>query len=153
MSNKVYSIPARFRKTENLHILLWLLKDICWATNLRIPGLIMIVPTLTVALLITWQTRNMKSELFHNLAVDFWISANCIWMVGEFFHLEENIWHGYGLRQVAIIPFALGLSVLAYYYIVLFRKNEYEYSSLAKAEKEAATMKQEPYEISTTLDN
>ncbi len=139
MSDKVYSIPARFRKTENLHILLWLLKDICWATNLRIPGLMMIVPTLTVALLITWQTRHMKSELFHNLAVDFWITANCVWMIGEFFHLDENLWHGYGLRQAAIIPFSLGLSVLAYYYIVLFKKNENEYPSVTNAEKEISS--------------
>jgi hypothetical protein len=133
MSNKVYSIPANFRRTENMHILLWLLKDICWATNLRIPGLIMIVPTLTVALVITWQTRHMKSELFHNLAVDFWITANCTWMIGEFFKLDEGIWHGYGLRQAAIIPFALGLGVLAYYYLVLYRKQENEYPSLTDA--------------------
>jgi len=133
MSNKVYSIPANFRRTENMHILLWLLKDICWATNFRIPGLIMIVPTLTVAILITWQTRHMKSELFHNLAVDFWITANCTWMIGEFFHLDENLWHSYGLRQAAIIPFALGLGVLAYYYIVLYKKRENEYSSLTEA--------------------
>jgi hypothetical protein len=57
-------------------------------------------------------------------------------MIGEFFHLDENLWHGYGLRQAAIIPFALGLSVLAYYYIVLFKKNENEYSSVAEAGKE-----------------
>ena len=135
MSNKVYSIPANFRRTENMHILLWLLKDICWATNFRIPGLIMIVPTLTVAILITWQTRHMKSELFHNLAVDFWITANCTWMIGEFFQLDENLWHGYGLRQAAIIPFALGLGVLAYYYIVLYKKKENEYESVADTTK------------------
>ena len=86
MSNKVYSIPANFRRTENMHILLWLLKDVSWAMNLRIAGIIMIVPTLTVALVITWQTRHMKSELFHNLAVDFWITANCTWMMGNFFN-------------------------------------------------------------------
>lgn len=143
MSNKVYSIPANFRRTENLHILLWLLKDICWATNFRIPGLIMIVPTLTVAILITWQTRHMKSELFHNLAVDFWITANCTWMIGEFFKLDENLWHGYGLRQVAIIPFALGLGVLAYYYIVLYKKQENEYASIADATKEAGTLQKD----------
>lgn len=136
MSNKVYSIPANFRRTENLHILLWLLKDVCWATNLRIPGLIMIVPTLTVAFVITWQTRHMTSELFHNLAVVFWISANCCWMIGEFFHLDENIWHGYGLRQAAIIPFALGLGVLAYYYIVLYKRKENEYTSIQDAREE-----------------
>ncbi len=136
MNNKVYSIPANFRRTENMHILLWLLKDICWATNLRIPGLIMIVPTLTVALVITWQTRHMKSELFHNLAVDFWITANCTWMIGEFFKLDEDIWHGYGLRQAAIIPFALGLGVLAYYYLVLYKKHQNENDTTEENAKE-----------------
>ena len=130
MDNKIYSIPANFRRTENLHILLWLLKDISWAMNLRIAGLVMIVPTLTVAILITWQTRHMKSELFHNLAVDFWITANCTWMIGEFFHWDENLWHGYGLRQASIIPFALGLGILAYYYLVLYKKNENEYPAV-----------------------
>jgi hypothetical protein len=117
MSTKIYSIPAKFRKIENLHILLWLLKDTCWAMTLRIPGIIMIIPTLTVALLITWQTRHLKSELYHNLAVDFWITANCLWMIGEFFHWDENLWHGFGLRHFALVPFACGLGVLIYYYI------------------------------------
>jgi hypothetical protein len=123
MDKNVYSIPASFRRTENMHILLWLLKDISWAMNFRVAGLIMIVPTLTVAILITWQTRHMKSEFFHNLAVDFWITANCTWMVGEFFHIDENLWHGYGLRQVSIIPFTLGLCVLLYYYLFLYKKD------------------------------
>ena len=91
--------------------------------NLRVAGIVMIVPTLTVALLITWQTRHMKSELYHNLAVVFWITANCLWMVGEFFHWDENIWHGMGLRQFSLIPFSMGLLVLFYYY-VFFNKKE-----------------------------
>lgn len=132
MSEKVYAIPAKFRRTENLHILLWLLKDVSWAMNFRILGLVMIIPTLTVALMITWQTRHMKSELFHNLAVDFWITANCTWMIGEFFHIDENVWHGYGLRQVSILPFALGLGILAYYYVVLYRRNENEFETEEK---------------------
>lgn len=123
MSNTVYTIPARFRKTENLHILLWLMKDACWALNLRIPGLIMIVPTLSVALLITWQTRHMVSELIHNLAIVLWITANCLWMIGEFFHWDEDVWHGYGLRQFALVPFACGLSLLAWFYI-FYKKPE-----------------------------
>jgi hypothetical protein len=122
MNNRVYSIPASFRRTENMHILLWLLKDVSWAMNWRVAGLIMIVPTLTVAIIITWQTRHMQSEFFHNLAVDFWITANCTWMVGEFFHIDEGLWHGYGLRQVSILPFTLGLCVLLYYYLFLFKK-------------------------------
>jgi hypothetical protein len=114
----VYSIPARFRKIENLHILLWLIKDMCWALNFRPLGVAMIFPTLAVALIITWQTRNMRSELYHNLAIDFWITANCTWMIGEFFGIDENLLtNGWGLRQLSIIPFISGLTIIGYYYL------------------------------------
>ena len=51
-NNQIYSIPTRFRRIENLHILLWLLKDVCWALNFHIMGMIMIIPTVTVAVVI-----------------------------------------------------------------------------------------------------
>lgn len=112
----IYSIPAKFRRIENLHILLWLLKDLCWALNLRVLGMIMIIPTLTVAILITWQTRKLTAELLHNLAVVLWITANCLWMTGEFYGWDEGT---FGTRHLAIIPFSLGLFILVYYYIIL----------------------------------
>jgi hypothetical protein len=113
---ETYAIPMRFRRVENLHILLWLLKDACWAMNLRWAGVLMIVPTLAVAILITWQTRHMRAECLHNLAVDFWITANCTWMIGEFFGWDEGVVGGYGLRQIAVIPFSIGLLLLVPYY-------------------------------------
>jgi len=83
----VYHIPYKFRRVENLHILLWLIKDACWALNLKYPALIMIIPTLLVAILITWQTRKITGEFLHNLAIDFWITANCTWMIRRIFWL------------------------------------------------------------------
>jgi hypothetical protein len=124
--SNVYYIPYKFRKLENLHILFWLFKDVCWAMNLKIPGLIMIVPTLSVAVLITHHTRKIKSELFHNLAIDFWITANCTWMIGEFFGLDTNLIGEWGLRQLAIIPFVIGLLILAYYYLIYMHKENFE---------------------------
>jgi hypothetical protein len=118
----VYYIPYKFRKVENMHIVLWLIKDACWALNLKIPGMLMIIPTMTVAILITYQTRKITSEFFHNLAVDIWIIANCTWMAGEFFHLEENLIGPYGLRQFSLIPFSIGLLILGYYYLILKNK-------------------------------
>lgn len=47
----------RIRKIENAHILLWLLKDICWVMDLKWMGTIMIIPTLVVALWITYRMR------------------------------------------------------------------------------------------------
>lgn len=122
---KVYHIPARFRRTENLHILFWLIKDACWAIDFRMPAMFMIIPTMGVALMICWQTRYIISEFIHNLAVILWITANTTWMIGEFYGWDENLYLGYGLRQFAIIPFILGLLVLFYYYIFLARRKSF----------------------------
>lgn len=122
---KVYYIPARFRRIENLHILFWLIKDACWAMNLKPLAMFMIIPTIAVALLITWQTRYIISEFLHNLAVILWITANCTWMVGEFYGWDVNLVGPYGLRQFSVIPFSMGLLVLAYYYLVLARRKDF----------------------------
>jgi hypothetical protein len=133
--HKVYSIPARFRRIENLHILLWLIKDLCWALNYKTVAMIMIVPTMAVALMITWQTRHILSEVLHNLAVVFWITANCTWMVGEFYGWDENLIGEIGLRQLAVIPFSIGLIILAYYYIFLASKASFREKMFHKAEE------------------
>lgn len=112
-NQEIYSIPARFRKIENLHILFWLLKDLSWAMLWRPLGLIMIVPTMAAALLITWQTRDIKSEFLHNLAVIFWITANGYWMITEFFSTNDK------LRFYTIIPFTIGLLIILYYYLLV----------------------------------
>lgn len=112
----MYSIPERFRKIENLHIVFWLVKDMSWALLWKPIGMFMIIPTLLVAVLITWQTRNIKSELFHNLAVLFWIIANCSWMILEFYEFPDEY------RYFTAIPFGLGMVAIAWFYIVEFRK-------------------------------
>lgn len=105
-----------------MHILFWLIKDACWALNFKYMALFMIIPTMAVAILITWQTRYIISEFLHNLAVILWITANCTWMIGEFYGWDENLIGPYGLRQFSLIPFILGLLVLFYYYFILSRK-------------------------------
>ena len=115
---EMYSIPSRFRRIENLHILFWLLKDLSWAMLWRPLGLIMIVPTIGAALLITWQTRHIKSEFLHNLAVDFWIVANGYWMITEFYSTNDD------LRYYTIIPFTIGLLIICYYYLMVRPKEK-----------------------------
>ena len=138
--SKIYYIPFKFRRIENLHILLWLVKDACWAINLKIPALIMIIPTLWVAIVITYQTRKITSEFLHNLAIDFWITANCTWMVGEFTGWDANLVGPYGLREFSLIPFGIGLFILGYYYLIYARKNDFEDQVHQQTE---ALMKQE----------
>jgi hypothetical protein len=107
-----YSIPQKFRRLENMHILFWLVKDICWCIGFKPLGVAMIFPTLAIAIYITWRNRQIASELAHNLAVAFWITANSMWMVFEFMERDEE------LKNYCIIPFAIGLAILGYYYLV-----------------------------------
>lgn len=111
---RLYTIPDRFRKIENLHIVFWLIKDVSWALLWKPIGVIMLVPTLFFAILITWQNRQIVSELYHNLAVIFWITANGYWMIAEFFWPDIDY-----LRYYASIPFSIGIFIIAIYYLII----------------------------------
>lgn len=114
-----YVIPARYRKMENMHIVFWLFKDISWCMVWKVLGIAMIVPTLAIAIIIAWRTRDMKSELAHNLAILLWIFANSFWMLSEFLHFDTiHIWGGLEGKHLALIPFTMGGLVLAWYYLV-----------------------------------
>jgi hypothetical protein len=104
-----------------MHIVFWLIKDLSWAMLWKPIGIFMILPTMGAALLITWQTRKIKAELFHNLAVDFWIMANAFWMITEFYELPDYT------RYYTAIPFGIGIAFITAYYgfILPFeKKNE-----------------------------
>ena len=47
-------IEPATRKTENFHILLWLIKDLCWVSGTKMMGMFMIVPTIGLAFYITY---------------------------------------------------------------------------------------------------
>lgn len=111
----VVKIDPSYRWIENGHILLWLMKDTCWAMEWRPGGIAMITPTLGVALFILWRSRHNRSEFFHNMAVCLWISANSVWMIGEFFKKE--------FRPYAVALFVIGLVILVIYYIFFFAKD------------------------------
>ncbi len=118
MSNETYAIPLRYRKMENLHIVFWLLKDISWCMIWKPLGIAMIFPTLIIAIVIALRTRQYMSEVCHNVAIVVWITANSYWMVSEFLHFDTKVLFGvYTYKHLAIIPFALGILILAYYYL------------------------------------
>lgn len=118
MSDQVYSIPIRYRKMENLHIVFWLLKDISWCMIWKPLGIAMIFPTLVIAIVIAFRTRQFMSEVCHNVAIVVWITANSYWMISEFLHFDTYVLFGeYTYKHLAIIPFAIGIIILAYYYL------------------------------------
>src|SRR5437764_13816770 len=101
---------TKFRHFENFHIVLWLVKDLSSCILSRSLGVVMIAPTLLLAIYNTWIHRHEKSELLHNLAIVLWICATCVWMIGEFFYDDKT-------RSFAGFFFFAGLSTEAYYYI------------------------------------
>ncbi len=114
----LYSIPLRYRKMENLHILFWLLKDISWCMIWRPLGIAMIFPTFIISIIIAYRTRQYMSEVCHNLAISFWIAANSYWMISEFLHFDSKIlFSDFTYKHLALIPFLLGLAMLIYYYL------------------------------------
>jgi hypothetical protein len=117
------AIPDKIRKIENLHILFWLGKDLCWCMVWKPLGMIMIVPTLSLCLFTTWKMRNDLTELYHNIAVLLWIIANSYWMSSEFFGFDEKLLVStISGKDLAIIPFGLGILILVYFYLIVKRK-------------------------------
>ncbi len=117
MTTETYSIPLRYRKMENLHIIFWLLKDISWCMIWKPLGIAMIFPTLIIAIIIAIRTRQYMSEVCHNLAIVVWITANSYWMVSEFLDFDSiTIFGEYTYKHLALIPFVAGVLILLYYY-------------------------------------
>ncbi len=126
-----YSIPVSYRKMENLHIVFWLLKDISWCMIWKPLGITMIFPTLIVSIIIAWRTRKIVSELCHNVAITVWIMANSYWMISEFFQFDSMIvWNDITYKHLAIIPFSIGIFLLAYYYIIWKPKHKNEFETM-----------------------
>jgi len=117
-------IPKRLRKFENLHIVFWIFKDMSWSMGWKELGLFMILPTLSLALYLTYKFKKDQTEWYHNLAVICWILANSYWMISEFFYFDDKQVFGTitGV-QLSIIPFGIGILILSYFYLFLQKRN------------------------------
>lgn len=123
--SETYIIPLKYRKMENLHIVFWLFKDVAWCMGFSWLGIIMIIPTLIISMVIAYRTRKYTSELCHNLAITFWISANSYWMISEFLHFDSKLLVGnFTYKQLALVPFIAGLLLIGFYYLIWFPKNK-----------------------------
>ena len=109
------------KKIENVHILFWLLKDIAWCLVWKPLGILMIAPTLFIAIFITYFHRATTSDLVHNSSVVLWILANPSWMLCEFLGMEHSLF-GTGIpgKAPAIVFFISGILLLVVYYVNAF---------------------------------
>lgn len=120
-----FSLNKKLRFTENLHIVFWLLKDLGWCLELKPLAILMIFPTLSVAIYLLIKHKKDISEIYHNLAIILWITANSWWMCSEFFKFDEkDVLYGFTGRELAIIPFSLGIIILSIFYLIIYPKQK-----------------------------
>lgn len=79
----------------------------------KLAGTILIIPTVSIALLIAWKTRPHKELFYPNLAVACWITANSVWMVGEFFEVL--------FRMASLALFLSGIAVIGYHFVLVYK--------------------------------
>ena len=113
-SESIWQSLPETRYWENMHIPLWLLKDTCWMMEWRLLGVLMIIPTVLMALYILFKSKGYN-EFYINLAICFWIAANSYWMCSEFFGFVEY-------KDFAGIPFVLGMIAVSVYYLKQAKK-------------------------------
>lgn len=94
---------------EHFHSLLWLLKDICWLLLLPIVGSIILVPTVGLAIFISWKSFSDRFQFFQNLSITFWVSANATWMVGELFYDDTTRPYALGFVTLGLVSWVLSL--------------------------------------------
>ncbi|OWP83701.1 hypothetical protein BWK59_09100 [Flavobacterium davisii] len=120
-----FHISKKLRFIENLHIVFWLIKDMCWCLEFKNLGIIMAIPTVSISLYFIFKNKADLSELYHNIAVFLWIIANTWWMSSEFFKFDEKILildlKG---RSLAAFPFGLGILLLLIFYIFIYPKKK-----------------------------
>lgn len=108
-------ILIKIRKYENIHIVFWLMKDICWMLELKTLGALMIAPALFLAVYLTIKTWHIR-EVYFNAAIFFWILANSYWMLMEFFNDNQY-------KDLAAIPFACGFVCIGLFYFWGIKKS------------------------------
>jgi hypothetical protein len=92
---------------DNLHVALWLLKDLLWSMDNKL-GVILIIPAVVVSIYILVKQFNNRNDIYHNLAICFWILANSTWMTCELYKLNY--------MNLVYVLFGAGTIVLVYFY-------------------------------------
>lgn len=73
----------------------------------------------------------MMSELCHNLAITFWITANSYWMISEFLHFDTVTISGiFTYKHITLFPFSAGIIILGFYYIYWWPAHKHDIETM-----------------------
>lgn len=89
----VYKLPFSsqtyfmMRPIENVHIYLWILKDLAWTQDWYYPAMIFGILALAWCAVIMYEAYDMRSwyEAYMCIATTLWLAANFVWMAGKIF--------------------------------------------------------------------
>ncbi len=96
------------REFDMILVLLWLMKDMSWMMGWKYIGAFLAIPTILLSIWITYKCKQNTSDFWYNLATVFWITANSIWMIGEFYlHVNSS--------SIALIFFTCGFLSIFYF--------------------------------------
>jgi hypothetical protein len=107
--DSIHFMLKHLRHIENFHIVLWLIKDSCWLVHFKTGGVVMVIPTIGMAVYLAVKTRKQMHLLLPNLSVCAWICANATWMLGEFFDFNHI--------PLALAFFLSGIAIITHYFI------------------------------------
>ena len=89
-SEYLYTLPFSsqsyymMRPVENIHIWIWILKDLAWAQDWYYPALIFGILALAWCAVLYYEAFKMRSlyEVYMTTATTIWLAANFVWMSG-----------------------------------------------------------------------
>jgi hypothetical protein len=74
------------RPIENIHIYLWILKDLAWSQDWYYPALIFGTLALVWCAVLFYEAYALRSlyEAYMAIATTLWLAANFVWMTGKY---------------------------------------------------------------------
>ncbi len=105
---------SKLKKLENIHIVFWLFKDSFWMLNFQFLAIVMVIPTIIIAIINVFISKKTL-DIYIHIAILCWILANCIWMFNEFYVMTFY-------KYYASLFFGLGLLFMLLYFFRLYRK-------------------------------
>ena len=113
-----------WRAYENLHIVLWMLKDYSWNTLNKPLWFASTIPTVLIGIDFVYTTgraENMIIDHVHYISQLLWVGGNLAWAAGELFTDDDDplsLWHG-GHREINSARFWSSWLLLASFFPII----------------------------------